>query len=145
MSVRYPMDPFALPNGPDIDFPFAGARRPAAVSPAHRLRLAALAVAGFATVVGVVSAVLFMPVLLHDLMSLQAVQRHGQVMLMAQYTDRLLSLFLGTMVLSGALVSFALAVVLSARRSKTLAPVRRARAKTRAQDARSELTDVLAI
>lgn len=147
MSVRYPMDPFALPNRPDVDFPFAGLDRPTRgrVPLGHRLRLAVLALAAFAAVVGVVSAVLFMPVLLHDLTSLQAVQRHGEVMLMSEYTTRLTSLFLGTVVLSGALVSFALTVVLAARRSRTLVVVRRKKASAPQTGARLEFNDVLAI
>lgn len=147
MSVRYPVDPFAMPNRPDADFPFAGPALPdpGRVPLGRRLRLAVLAVAAFAAAVGVVAAVLFMPVLLHDLTSLQAVQRHGEVMLMAQYTERLMSLFLGTVVLSGALVSFALAVVLSARRSRVLVPVRRSRTQPRAIGARLELNDVHAL
>ena len=147
MSVRYPMDPFATPNRPDVHFPFAGVvlPDPGRVPLARRLRLAVLAVAAFAVAVSVVAMILFMPVLVHDLTSLQAVQRHGEVMLIAQYTERLLSLFLGTVVLSGALVSFALAVVLSASRSRVIVPVRRSRTQQRATRARVEPNDVLAL
>ncbi|NBN63241.1 hypothetical protein GWI72_01200 [Microvirga tunisiensis] len=146
MSDRYPTDPFALPNRPDVAFTLAGADRPAVVrSPLQRLRLAVLALAAFVVTVTGVAALLFLPVLLHELMDLQAVQRHGEVMLMSRYGAHLMSLFLGTVVVSGALVSFALAVVLSSQRSRVLTPVVRRRKQERGVRTRPEITDVLAV
>lgn len=118
MSVRYPLDPFDLPYPPDLPRPEhlgAPAIRPK-LAWRKRLSLGVAALIAFAAATAGAAVLIFLPVLLADLWSLEAVRTGGQVLSAAEYRMHLIELFLGTLVLAGALVSFVFSLASAGRR-----------------------------
>lgn len=117
MSVRYPMDPFAVPNRPDIPLSPPRRRRPI---PSNRrlsgVRRAAVAAAGFTAASLVLAGLLFTPVLVQELSRIDAVMLSGEVVPSGAFTARIGALFLGTLIVAVALVSlFASAALVASR------------------------------
>lgn len=110
MSARYPLDPFALPNRPDISIPIPIRRR------ANRLRagVKALCVIGvFLAASLVLAVVLFMPLLVVEIARIDAVVLAGQTLEAWSYSARLGDLFLGTLIVSFSVLAFLTSVMLS--------------------------------
>lgn len=118
MSVRYPLDPFDLPYPPDPPRPddFAASLPRVTLSWRQRLALGGAAVAVFSAATAGAAMLIFLPVLLADLWSLEAVRIGNAVQSAAQYRTHLIELFLGTLVLAGALVSFVFSLAFGGRR-----------------------------
>jgi hypothetical protein len=118
MSVRYPLDPFDLPYPPDLPRPdeFDVPLPRAVLSWRKRLALSGAALAAFTAATAVAAVLIFLPVLLSDLWSLEAVRIGSEVQSASQYRTHLFELFLGTLVLAGSLVSFVFSLAFGGRR-----------------------------
>ncbi|MEH0069843.1 hypothetical protein V6L77_05150 [Pannonibacter sp. Pt2-lr] len=118
MSVRYPLDPFDLPYPPDLPRPddFAAPSPRLALPWRRRLALGGVALAMFSAATAGAAVLIFLPVLLADLWSLEAVRIGNAVQSATQYRTHLIELFLGTLVLAGALVSFVFSLAFGGRR-----------------------------
>ncbi|MEP4030837.1 hypothetical protein [Roseibium polysiphoniae] len=110
MSARYPFDPFAVPNGPDIEYPAARQRR----SVAQVLLRALLAIGGFIAASFVLSSVLFVPILIGEIIAIDAVVVGGHQTEVADFVSKLGALFLGTLVVAVAVLSIIASAALAA-------------------------------
>ncbi|MEP0232581.1 hypothetical protein [Roseibium sp.] len=110
MSARYPFDPFAVPNGPDIEFPAARKRR----SFAQFLLRALLAIGGFIAASFVLSVVLFVPILIGEIIAIEAVVVGGHQVEALEFVSRLGALFPGTLVIAVAILSIIASAALAA-------------------------------
>lgn len=113
MSARYPYDPFALPERPDVHLPPAVPQR--GQNPFGFLKLAKLALA-FLLSVGLLAFIMFVPVLLSEIGRVDAVLLAGELLPAYSFAGRLTDLFFGTFIVATAILSFLGAVALSAGR-----------------------------
>lgn len=112
MSVRYPYDPFALPERPDVHPPQArlATEGCSTVSAAKRILFA---VAGFAAAVIMLAILLFIPVLVREIGRIDAVVLAGHMLPAHSFAERLLDLFFGTVIVAIAILSFLAASALA--------------------------------
>jgi len=112
MSVRYPYDPFALPERPDIHPPEPG---PASLGRTFgsAMRRIALIVAGFFVAAIALAVVLFVPVLIREIGRVDAVMLAGELLPVYSVAERLQDLFFGTLIVSVAVLSFLAASALA--------------------------------
>jgi len=112
MSVRYPYDPFALPERPDIHppepVPASFGRTFGSVT-----RRIALIVAGFFAAAVALAVILFIPVLIREIGRVDAVMLAGELLPVYSIAERLQDLFFGTLILSVAILSFLAASALA--------------------------------
>lgn len=109
MSVRYPYDPFALPERPDISL----LERASPAPRPSRLVAGLAAVGGFSAAAFGLGCVLFVPVLIGELGRIDALIVSGETVPTYSFAGRLRDLFFGTLILSVAIVSFLAAAALS--------------------------------
>lgn len=143
MSARYPLDPFALPNRPDI--PISAERNQGRLKvPATKMLKTAASV--ILITIGLATAV-FLPALMIDASRMELVVLNGQVMTLPVYSARVIDMFLGALVVAVALVSFVLcAMICACERNEWSRPDRLAARKRgerhRGRAGRVEVLDV---
>lgn len=122
MTSRFPLDPFARSKPP-----FSAASDDISVPPAGRWRLrdVLLVAAAGLVLTFLLAVVLFLPVLAHELDTLDAVVVAGVPETAASFFRRLTDLFLGLVVLAAAVSSFVLSLLLTSPPARPLLPARR--------------------
>ena len=141
MSARYPLDPFALPNSPDIPIPALRTKDRPAIPVGLVLKKA---VTVMLVTIGLASAV-FLPALLLDVSRVDHLVIDGRLMTVPAYSARVIDMFLGALVLATALVSFVLSVMISAseRSEWNRSDRRAAKKRSRHQSGRKGMIEVL--
>jgi hypothetical protein len=109
MSARYPLDPFALPNGPDIPLSSPSLRGDVRGTVFRLL----IGVGLFSAAVSVLALVLFVPVLFSEAARIDAVILDGRLFQKADLMSLLGDLFMGTAIFSLAVISFIASAALS--------------------------------
>ncbi|MFD1696319.1 hypothetical protein [Roseibium aestuarii] len=114
MSARYPFDPFAMPERPDVPFPAARIDRAASSLPMTR-RLARLGLRAVSLVglIAGLSVLIFLPALVSELARIEAVTVEGQTYSASAFVEALGSLYLGSVIVAIALTSFLAAAALA--------------------------------
>ncbi|MBD8891365.1 hypothetical protein [Roseibium litorale] len=126
MSARYPLDPFALPNRPDIPISASRDAGRRAVPAGTLLKTAATVIL---ITIGLATAV-FLPALLLDVSRVDHLVLDGRMMTLPAYSARVIDMFLGALVVAIALVSFVLsAMICASERSEWSRSDRRAARK----------------
>lgn len=110
MSARYPLDPFALPDRPDIALPAGVGRR----SVFRSLLRGFLMLAGFGLASVVIAVVLFVPILMNEIGQIETVVQGGRAFEIAHFLSRLGALFFGTLVFAVAFMSILASAALAA-------------------------------
>jgi hypothetical protein len=111
MPARYSRAPSAGVDRPDIYLPDPLRRRK------NRLRRGAVLikyVGGYMLAVAVLAAILFLPVLFVEVSRIDAVELSGEILPVSVFASRLGDMFLGTLIVAFALVSFVASAALSA-------------------------------
>ena len=110
MSARFPYDPFARPELPDVRLPEVKFDR----APRFTFAKALKVVLAFLAAILVLSMILFVPVLAGQVARIDAIMLAGELLPAYSFADRLLDLFFGTFIVASAVLSFLAAVALSA-------------------------------
>ncbi|MTI43601.1 hypothetical protein JM93_02825 [Roseibium hamelinense] len=108
MSARFPMDPFSDENGSDVQLPI----RPEPVGARFFARRLALVAARFLFALVIVTALFYVPMLIHELGQIETVITKGSAMRSAGFTAHIIDLLIGTAVFSFALLSALVAALL---------------------------------
>ena len=113
MSSRYPFDPFAVPERPDVtSYADSGKTR---ASFAQRLARAARAIALFTGISIVLSLALFVPILVSELFRIEAIQLGDKTYSRSGFAGYLTELYLGIAIISVALVCFMTSAAVAGR------------------------------
>lgn len=110
MSARYPLDPFALPERPDIPISLV---RADGVAPVTAMVLLKRGLTVILITIGLATAV-FMPALLFDVSRVETIVLAGQSMTLPAYSARVIDMYLGALVVAVAVVSFVLCAMICA-------------------------------
>lgn len=116
MSAHYPFDPFALSERPDIPFPPSKVRRDKVTySKAQRLRRAGVTVLGSIAAVLGLGILIFIPVLVSEFARIEALTIDGREQSATEFAASLEALFMGSLIIGAALVSFLAAAAVAGR------------------------------
>ena len=119
MLSRYPLDPFARPVSPDLsDLP----GRISAAGVAGRLREAAIVAAAAVALTLAFTLILFLPLAADEIARLEQVVVDGVSEPAGAFTDRLVTLFLGLLVLSASVSAFILSVLMTPPSARPIFP-----------------------
>ncbi|MTH98407.1 hypothetical protein [Roseibium sp. RKSG952] len=102
MSARYPLDPFALPDRPDIPVP----ERTGPRDRTGTLKAAARSFGIFVLAAVVLTGLLYAPVLIREIGRIDTVVMNGIGLRPGAFAGHLIDLFLGTAIVSVAILSF---------------------------------------
>jgi uncharacterized membrane protein len=119
MLSRYPLDPFARPDSPDLP------GLPVRIAPAgvaRRLREAAIVAGAAAALTLALTLILFLPVAADEISRLESVVVNGVSEPAGAFTDRLVTLFLGLLVLSASVSAFVLSVLMTPPSTRPIFP-----------------------
>lgn len=106
MSARYPFDPFALPERPDVPPPASFERTAAThLSLRGKLRKFLRAIFHAIAIFSVLSVLIFLPALVLEFMRVDKVSVEGRVLSAREFVDGLGSLYIGSSVIALSLMS----------------------------------------
>lgn len=116
MSARYPFDPFALPERPDVPFPAPQRRRSSVpLSIKQRLVRGVVKISIIIAIVLLLAVLIFLPALISELARVEALTIEGRFYPISEFVDALASLALGSFVIAVSLVAFVLAASFTGR------------------------------
>lgn len=119
MLSRYPLDPFARPDSPDLSG-LSGRIAPAGV--ARRLREVAIVAGAAAALTLALTLILFLPLAADEIARLDQVVVDGVSEPAGVFAGRLTTLFLGLLVLSASVSAFILSVLMTPPSARPIFP-----------------------